>query len=528
MRTVKSMIDNLARPVVTTNPDATVFAAIQLLSEHNIGSLPVVEGGRLVGILTERDYTRKVVLRGRSSKDTPVRDIMTPNPTCLSADQLVEDCMHLMVAGDFRHLPIVEDGRLVNLVSMKDLVSWAIAEQETILEDTLLAVHEKDELARSIKDMTFEKLLSVNKAYLSPLKEILGELYRTTEGDLKVRVRKLNDEAEIMLRVVDQIARWYFSERALVSKRVLLAETDRRAQIMARTALGGTGVLLDIVSSEADGRQALLDNDYDILCVNSELAGLADVARVKSPDTDLVFLTAEDIRDYLPTLREYPQLSNIVSRNPDDRAFTVRSITTTISKLIHHEIFGLEKYLNWGCEIREHAVVGSEERYALIDQMEAHFQTLGLRRAVTARCATVAEEMLLNAIYDAPRDDGGRPLFDGDRLSQVKLESRQQGVFRYACDGMLAAISVEDPFGAVTRHTILDYLESCYQGQSNFDRTGERGGAGQGIFMIMEMADLTVFNVKKGVRTEVMALFAIDLESRKKFATSSFHYFSIG
>ncbi len=524
MTIVGQLVAGRERPS-TVGPDETVLAALAMLAAGNFGALPVVEQGRLAGIFSERDYARKVVLVGRSSKDTRVGEIMTPDPVCLTQDQSIEEAMRLMTEGGFRHLPVLEGKTLVGMVSMKDVVREVMAAKEAVIDYALHAGRQKDEYLAFVKQMTFEKMLTLNKAYLLPLKSTLEQICGTSDQDLRISVKQITKSLDGMVDMFDHVSRWYFAEKAMQSRRVLLAETDRRAQVVTRMALGGTGVELDIVDSLEAGRARLASERYDILCVDKHLVELAELARHRNPETQTVFLTTDDISVYLPTLRQHPQVSNIVSRVSDDRTLLVKSIVTTVSKLISRDIFSLEKYLLWGTEVNEAPVVASSERGALLDRMQTSLAGLGVRAPVIRRCILAAEEMLLNAIYDAPRDAAGAQLFDRDRKAKVQLAPEQRGLLRWACDGIMVAVSVEDPFGAIERDTILDYLEGCYERREI--QMGPSGGAGRGIFMIMESADLTIFNVKPGKRTEVIAMFAVDLELRKKLTTASFHCFSV-
>ena len=130
MTTTHDILRLKGQTVHSVRPDDTVLAALGVMAEHEIGAVLVLDGDQLVGILTERDYARKVALVGRSSKDSPVRSIMTANVVCVPPTRTVEECMGLMTERRCRHLPVVENGRVVGLVSIGDLVKAMIDEQE--------------------------------------------------------------------------------------------------------------------------------------------------------------------------------------------------------------------------------------------------------------------------------------------------------------------------------------------------------------------------------------------------------------
>ena len=119
-----------SRAMVTVKPEDTVLEAIKVLASENIGAAVVVAGGQLVGIFSERDYTRKVVLKGRHSESTRVEEIMTKNVVCVTPRTKTRDCMALMSEKNIRHLPVVEDGRVVGMVSIRDIVTDIIADQD--------------------------------------------------------------------------------------------------------------------------------------------------------------------------------------------------------------------------------------------------------------------------------------------------------------------------------------------------------------------------------------------------------------
>jgi signal-transduction protein with cAMP-binding, CBS, and nucleotidyltransferase domain len=132
--TVRDILQNKAGELWTTSPQDTVYDAIRLMGEKNIGALIAMDGEQVLGVLSERDYSRKVALQGRTSRDTLVGDILTlPAITVCGADS-IETCMQLMTTRRIRHLPVVEDGRLTGLVSMGDLVNWVMHSQRHTIQ----------------------------------------------------------------------------------------------------------------------------------------------------------------------------------------------------------------------------------------------------------------------------------------------------------------------------------------------------------------------------------------------------------
>jgi CBS domain-containing protein len=134
MTTVKHLLDRKGRRVHSIRPDASVFDALKIMAEKNIGSLVVLEEEKLVGIITERIYAREIALKGRTSAQTLVRDVMSTNVICMQPDQTVEECMAVMTKKTVRHLPVVEHGQIVGIVSIGDMVNSIIRDQEFIID----------------------------------------------------------------------------------------------------------------------------------------------------------------------------------------------------------------------------------------------------------------------------------------------------------------------------------------------------------------------------------------------------------
>ena len=141
MKTVRQLLQSKGSAVYSVTPEASVFDALRLMADKNIGALLVVSGGKLSGILSERDYARKVILHGKSSHDMLVREIMSEKVVTVQPEQTVEDCMALMTGKRIRHLPVVNGDKVVGLLSIGDLVKEVIAEQEQTIRQLESYIH---------------------------------------------------------------------------------------------------------------------------------------------------------------------------------------------------------------------------------------------------------------------------------------------------------------------------------------------------------------------------------------------------
>jgi CBS domain-containing protein len=141
MITVRQLLAGKDRAVFSIAPEAPVLEAIRAMAEHHVGALLVLKGTMLAGIVSERDYARKVILLGRSSADTPVRDIMTTQLITVSPDTSVQQCMQLVTEKRIRHLPVLESGRVAGMISIGDLVKAVMAEQQEQIEQLERYIH---------------------------------------------------------------------------------------------------------------------------------------------------------------------------------------------------------------------------------------------------------------------------------------------------------------------------------------------------------------------------------------------------
>ena len=141
MKSLKQLLAAKGNQVYSIGPSAKVIEALQLMAQKDVGALAVMEGGRLVGILSERDYARKVILHGRSSQDVPVCDIMTADVVTIDPEKTIEECMAVVTRRRIRHLPVCEGDKLIGLVSIGDLVKEVIADQEQTIKQLESYIH---------------------------------------------------------------------------------------------------------------------------------------------------------------------------------------------------------------------------------------------------------------------------------------------------------------------------------------------------------------------------------------------------
>ena len=379
------------------------------------------------------------------------------------------------------------------------------------------------------KDQILTKLSSFNKNDFILLKSTLTDYLAQNKGNPTGGGRLQPKVVDELQSILEEVSLLYKEERSITSKKVLLLDDDKKQQAVVKMALGGTGVDLQIAAEEEVAREKVIEQTYDIVCLSSSMLDMAVYIKEKQSSAKLLLMTEENTLNYVDKLESYEFLSNIVARNEDDRHFTIKNITTTVKKLITGDLYGLEKYLNWGVEIFEQPIVGSKERVKLVSEMEEYLTNSGINKRLRTRCLSVAEELLMNVIYDAPVTEAGEPKYDlQSRQIPVNLEPQEQGSFRYATDGILFAVSATDPFGRFQRQTIIDYLKSCYEGrEGSINEALGKQGAGRGTFIIFELADLIVLNIHPFVKTEVIALFDLDSKrAKKRNRNTSFHYFS--
>ncbi len=211
--------------------------------------------------------------------------------------------------------------------------------------------------------------------------------------------------------------------------------------------------------------------------------------------------------------------------------FDEAELVVTSVKLLTGDIFGLEKYLAWGAQVNEREVASYEEKRAALRIVAAHAKQMGARRHLIAKLESVTDELLMNALYDAPAvRSGATPKTHLSRDADTTTQPTDQpALLRYACDGRYFAVSVEDNYGELEKNTILDHLSRARasRGRPRSDEDGK--GAGLGLYFILSSVTRFVANIEPHRRTEVVCLFDLRQTGREAEAcTRSLHIFRTG
>lgn len=256
----------------------------------------------------------------------------------------------------------------------------------------------------------------------------------------------------------------------------------------------------------------MLIADADVADLDS-LMWMIDTFKTERPSGVVLLLSSELGNQPIVDQLISSKLNNLVgkhgavtaSRDMIDEA----ELIATVDKLLRRDIFGLDKYLPPRVRIYTHTVTRSDERSRALSELESFLRAIDCYRSIEPMILTVADELLMNAVFSAPRDAENKPKYEErERHERFALEPTEYVEFRYACDGRSVLVSVSDQFGSIDRDALVGYLGSGFLGQKATVRE-TKGGAGIGLYMIAHSITQLVFNIHKRVRTEVIATFYI-------------------
>ncbi len=309
---------------------------------------------------------------------------------------------------------------------------------------------------------------------------------------------------------------------------ILLIHIKGRDQKALYRILRSTRSALEFSHDLDESRQRLARGGYHMLLVDYDNLGdqgapfLQEVAATY-PNVLILVLSQESSKDRLVELFGAGFLTNLIAKNT---AIESDEIVVTVEKIIRDDLFGMEKYLTWGVEPELHTITNSRAKDDVLEQLEAFGSYLGLNSRLIRLALGVADEFVMNAVYNAPVDaDGNRKYATTARTERVDLEPREYVELRYACDGRHLALSVTDYFGSLTVDTIQRYLAKCFA--AGDDQIGsESAGAGMGFYYILTSLSQFVINIDPGKKTEMIGLLDVS-GSYRNFAerAKSFHIF---
>lgn len=307
---------------------------------------------------------------------------------------------------------------------------------------------------------------------------------------------------------------------------VLVVWGDEKGRRALFKILSATGVSVKFATERPQAadltkRCRLVVMDYDSVRGVAETT-LAEMSRMAEPPPVLVITSAADKAD-LAELFSHTALTNLFAKNTD---LLETEMIVTVQKIIRGSLFGFEKYLTWGVQPLEFRMKSSEERHDVFAQLESYLSALGANSRLIGLARGVADEFIMNAVYNAPVDAKGQPKYANvSRMQPVKLLENEEVLFRFACDGRHLALSVADAFGRLERPTVLGYLKKCFQKGSNQIDTKD-GGAGLGLYYIFHSLNHFIVNVSPGKRTEMIGLLDISGSFRDHAMNSkSLHLF---
>ncbi len=290
----------------------------------------------------------------------------------------------------------------------------------------------------------------------------------------------------------------------MLARRVIAISADKSVAKrlgLGLRAAGGTVETYESLDSLPKGKiQAALVIFY----LDGPAPGpLADVVGRLDEDAQLIaVLPKSNLVDTVAAMQASDRVAGILIADE----LTTASVSAMVYRVLYGDIFGLEKVVPWGTRVYSMLVGDYQEKSVCIAQISEFAKNMGVRRKYRESIEQVLDEMLMNALYDAPVDAEGRQMFaDIPTKTRISLRMEQKAVVQYSCDGETFTLSVRDSFGTLDRHTVLKYLHKCLHAEQQIDR--KTGGAGLGLYIMANTSTLFLFNLLPGVATEVVCTF---------------------
>ncbi|HSD90560.1 MAG TPA: PEGA domain-containing protein [Kofleriaceae bacterium] len=296
----------------------------------------------------------------------------------------------------------------------------------------------------------------------------------------------------------------------MLARRIIAVSPDKAFGKQLATALKAAGGAVDLHTTLEDLGKGELQAALVVLHLDGELqTAAAELLPRLVGDSRVIAVLP---RSNLPAVVDIMQSSDRIAGMMVAEDFDSRQLSAMATRVLVGDIFGLEKMMNWGTLVHSQLVGDYQEKSLCISQISEFAELMGVRRKYREAIEQCIDEMLMNALYDAPVDEQGKPIFSEiPTKTRISLRVEQKVVVQYACDGHQFAVSVRDAFGTLERNTVLKYLYKCLHAEQQIDR--KAGGAGLGLYLMVNSATTVYFNVLPGVATEALCVF--DLETPK-------------
>jgi len=305
----------------------------------------------------------------------------------------------------------------------------------------------------------------------------------------------------------------------VLARRIIAVSPDKGFGKQLATALKAAGGVVDLhlkledLSRDIVAALVVLHLDGEMATAAAEI-----LPRLTGDAKVIAILPRSNLAAVVDVMQSSDRIAGIlVAEN-----FDSRHLSAMATRVVAGDIFGLEKMIVWGTLVHSQLVGDYQEKSLCIAQISDFAETMGVRRKYREAIEQCLDEMLMNALYDAPVDEQGRPIFSEiPTKTRISLRVEQKVVVQYACDGKQFVVSVRDAFGTLERNTVLRYLYKCLHAEQQIDR--KVGGAGLGLYLMLNSATTVYFNVLPGVATEATCVF--DLDS-PKIQIERFGYFT--
>ncbi|MDX2089513.1 MAG: hypothetical protein SFX73_16790 [Kofleriaceae bacterium] len=296
----------------------------------------------------------------------------------------------------------------------------------------------------------------------------------------------------------------------MLAQRVIVLSPDKAIGKQLALAVKVAGAAVEHLTSRSELGTGSLEAALVVMHLDGTLAGAGPelLARLTGATQAIAILPRADLAAVVAIMRASERVAGILVAAD----LVPAELAALATRVLDGEVFGLAKVVPWGTQIHT-ALVGSyDDKAQCIAQVSAFAEEMGVRRKYRESIDTCLDEMLMNALYDAPVDAHGQPLFpDVATRTQAVLAPEHRAVVQYACDGKQFAIAVRDAFGRLERGTVLRYLHKCLYEEQQIDK--KAGGAGLGLYLMTSSSSTVMFNVQPRVATEALCTF--DLQAPK-------------